>query len=560
MTIFAAGVGPHNLEIDDAAGFMAPIVTSTFRGPRHDVDVQGAGLIAGVLYHVRLDGAAAGDMRIPVDVIARPEVNCLMLRRSWETLGRTMTGVGFSGIRWDTASAGWIPIPHTYFIGQMLYSAEFYLRPALGAARDCNDLQTMDEIAKYYVTMLQQTETVAALLSRPNVTAETKERLALVDRTSRTFVAPFDSQVGEGELYNAQWLHPAALLVRLVTLLPESDRTPAMNVFATEYGPFIIKEHLERYFVQQHMPSLGARPRVGRIAQWELAMQGLRGRDPWDSAMSDIDLWLLSSAAEMLGAHANDPRLVPLTAQQVSMLNLAISTGVRLFQSRRTYYPDTRDFLHSRVGSASYFNGDDVGHPDLAYSGVTSEALPTPDKRAVKQDASWDIGHAYRIPLFLRALYENRKATGSRFPEFKDLQLVVNQYLYRVFNGDFTHPLFHNYFDGGDGWLRVGFNGPGYGNPPSLYCDMHDERRLCLTPGNIVGWGELAFVNPDLAKLERSLIAMAFDESPATHAFRDRYYFYNAPYHLTSIDGALVYGNDLYFVIAEDASMIAPAQ
>jgi hypothetical protein len=119
------------------------------------------------------------------------------------------------------------------------------------------------------------------------------------------------------------------------------------------------------------------------------------------------------------------------------------------------------------VGSASYFNGDYVAHPDYDYSGVTSEKFPSPSEKKTFAGASWDISHAYRLPVFLRALYENRKATASKFPSYHDLQLVVNQYVYRVFDGDYHYPLFHNYFDGSDGWHRVGYNGPDFGYPPS---------------------------------------------------------------------------------------------
>src|SRR5262249_12776559 len=175
---------------------------------------------------------------------------------------------------------------------------------------------TLEEIAQYYVLMLQQTETVGALLSKPNVTSETKERLRSADQSARTFVAPFADQVGEGELFIAQWLHPAALLVRLITLLPEESRSSAMRTFASQYTPFIVSEQLSRFLTQERLTAPGGGPSVARIERWTLALRGLKGQLPWDTAMSDIDLWLLASAAEILGAHANDPRLVPLRAEE----------------------------------------------------------------------------------------------------------------------------------------------------------------------------------------------------------------------------------------------------
>lgn len=558
IQVSASKGGRHTLEINDAPGFRTPVLTKVFTGSRTDLHGNDAGLIPGIEYHFRLDGRDVRDFDLSLNAsFSEPAVNCSMLRGTWEQLGRLKTGVAFSGVQWDITRAHWTVLPHTYLVGASLYNTELYLRPALNAARACNNLQTLDEIAQYYLVMLQQTETVGALLSRPNVTAETKQRLASTDRSARTFAASFGGEVGEGELYNAQWLHPAAQLVRLISLLPEERRTPAMKAFALEYTPFIVSEHLERYFVHESLPAPGGGRPVARIERWKLAMRGLKGDVPWDTAMSDIDLWLLASAAEMLGANANDAALAPLDARQVAMLRSALQTGIRFFQSKRTDYPETKNFQGERAGSASYFNGDYSAHPDYLYSGVTSEKLSSLPVPHVNTGASWDISHAYRLPIFLRALYENRKATGVDFPRYRDLQLVVNQYVYRVFNGDYSHPLFHNYFDGSDGWHRVGFNGLGFGYPPSRYCNMHDEKHPCLAPGSIIAWGQLAFANPDLARLEQALVKLAFDEKAETQAFRDRYYFYDYPYQIIPLEGKQIYGTALYFVIAENAEMIA---
>src|SRR5262249_31894027 len=225
-------------------------------------------------------------------------------------------------------------------------------------------------------------------------------------------------------------------------------------------------------------------------------------------------LWLLASAAQILGANANDPNLAPIDSDKLQMLRSVLQLGVRLFRSQRADYPDTRNFRGERVGSASYFNGEYVADEEYAYSAVTTESFPSVWQRRALPNASWDISHAYRLPIFLRALYENRKATGLDFPKYADLGLVVNQYLYRVFNGDYSRPLFHNFFDGSDGWYRVGYNGAGIGHPPSAYCDQHDTHRPCLTPGNVIAWGQLAFVSPDLARLEQALVRLALEKTP----------------------------------------------
>jgi hypothetical protein len=545
--------GTHTLDVDDSESFHTPVVSKTFRGAKLELHANDEGLIPGITYHLRLDGT-----RVPQDLQLRlagldSRVSCATLHHTWEVTGRLEVGRASSGLNW--AGDHWEIVPHTYLLGEHLYNMALIMSPAMEAARGCGDIQILDEMAQYYIIMLQQTETVGDLLKRPAVHADTIYRLSATDHSARTFSASFGAAGGEGELYNSQWLHPAALLVRIVTLLPQQSRTPSMSKFAAQYAKFIVNDQLERFFYQQRMPPLGGSEVTGRVASWTAIMHGLKGRDSWDTAMSDIDLWLLATAAEMLGAHANDPQLVPIDDRSVAQLRTAVATGIQLFESKRTLYPDTRNFHGDQVGSASYFNGDYAGHPDMAYSAVGGESLPTPEQRKGNPNVSWDISHAWRLPIFLRALYENRKATGVDFPRWIDLELVANQYVYKVFKGDYARPQFRNYFDGTDGWMRVDYNGAGFGNPPSDFCDMHNPRRFCLMPGAILGWENLAFTNADLARLESSLVDLAFATDPAIQIFRDRYFFWNGPYKLNVIDGANVYGSALYLVAAQNASI-----
>jgi hypothetical protein len=88
---------------------------------------------------------------------------------------------------------------------------------------------------------------------------------------------------------------------------------------------------------------------------------------------------------------------------------------------------------------------------------------------------------------------------------------------------------------------------------------MHSDKEPCLMPGSIIGWGQLAFVNPDLARLEQSLVNLAFDDTQQARQFRDRHYFYGSAYQIVgSEENPLkrIYGTALYFVIAENAEMI----
>jgi hypothetical protein len=559
VRVEVTGAGNHKLEIDDAASFRVPVVSLTFQGTSTSLHFQETALIPGIRYRVRLDRQSNTYLLMIGNAeSAPPALNCEVLRRTWREKGRFYTGVAYSQLKWDDGAHRWTPVLPAIPIGEALFNVELMLRPALSAARACNDLETLDEIALYYTAMLEKSEPIGSLLKMPNLLDESRDRMRGSDPSARTFPARFGSdKIGEGELFNSQWLHPAALLVRLISQLPERERTPGMRIFLNRFVPFLVREQLLRFLVDQPLPMLDGHACRGRVGRWELAMQGLHGDRHWDTALSDIDLWLLTSAAEVLGAHANDPENVVIEKENVAELGRALQVGVHFFQSKRAPLIQTANFKGQPVESASYFNGDYDGLPEMRGTAVTGKEFPVDDVAPARQGASWDIGHMYRVAIFLRTLYENRKATGVPFPQYRDLQLVVNQYLYKVFNGDFEHPLFRNNFDGSDGWFRVGYNGPGSGQPPSPFCDMHDVRRLCMTPGSIIGWPELSFVSPDLNHLEQALISMAFDARPATRSFSDRYYYWIDPFRMIDSSAGQICGGAFYAVAAENADRLS---
>lgn len=540
--------GDYRLEIDDAPGFRTPVWTRDIRGKKLEFEASEAGMTPGTDYYVRLNGTGPLK-RLRLSDVAASGVNatCEIQRASWETIGRQMIERR-SAVQWQEGTDRWVVSSGQQPTGLSLYFTELYLRSALESAHFCDDMRLYDEISQYYLLMLQQTVPLG-------VAELQKQVLKTGMMAERTFRAGANL-IGDNELGNAQWLYPAAKLVRLISLLPAGQRSSTMRQFASEYTAFIVDEQLLRFLMRPARPAPGGGRDVSRVGVWELTLKGVKGKRPWDTAMSDTDLWLLSCSAEMLGAHANDPALVQLDEHQVAQLRSALQTGIRLFQSKLTLYPDTTDFQGRRVGSASYFNGDYDSHEEYAFSAVTEANFPSEDQKRAAPNVSWDISHAYRIPVFLRALYESKKATASEFPKIEDMKLLTDQYVYRVFNGDFSRPLFRNFLDGSDTWFRVDL-GKNFGYPPSQFCDMRRSNRLCMAPGDVAGWGLLAFVNPDLAKLEEALVRLAFQTGTDAQQFRDRHYLYWESFGLISANGKRVYGDTLFFLIADNAAMMA---
>src|SRR5262249_33540310 len=147
-----------------------------FRGTHLELRANDFGLVPGLEYYAKFDGdSQIQRFRLMSSMFTDLVANCVILRRTWEKTGRKV-GEAFSGLKWESKSNRWVVVPHTYLLGASLYNAELLLRPALNASRSCGDLQTLDDLAQYYLAMLQQTETVGTLLSRPNALPWIKSR------------------------------------------------------------------------------------------------------------------------------------------------------------------------------------------------------------------------------------------------------------------------------------------------------------------------------------------------------------------------------------------------
>jgi hypothetical protein len=340
----------------------------------------------------------------------------------------------------------------------------------------------------------------------------------------------------------SQFFHPVARLIRVVTLLPEAERTPAMKAFVSQYAPLIVHDHLLRLFY-------GKNQLVDRYWKTMISSPTLPVK-AYASCLTDRELWAIGTAAEMLGANANDPVLVPLRSGEETRLQEVVQLGVTALARVKTYYPDTRNFKGQTVGSVSYFNGIWWKEDEYAFSGYTGASFPTEADKALAPEASWDISHAYRIPVFFRSLYDNKKATGIDFPSVSDVELLTNQLMYQVYQGNFLKPLFNNFLDGSNGWYRVGYVGRGeWGYPPAQYCGSQ-ESLPCMTGGALMGWGLLAFFNPDLEQLEHSLVTLAWRNDPETKSFKDRYFRYVGSYSFQDANGQWQYPVLLLWVLA----------
>jgi hypothetical protein len=311
-------------------------------------------------------------------------------------------------------------------------------------------------------------------------------------------------------------MHPVARLFHLIALLSPATRSPVLQKFVETYAPILVREHLIRvaYETRFHGNPPGL-PDV-LVPLWQASGTDRRYR------MLDRDLWLIATAAEVLEAHRLAPDLVPLFGEEARLRQIA-TAGTAMLRRRTTAHPETKNAAGKRVGSLGYFEGDFDSHPDMIYSGDTTAEYPQGKPPHPAHGVSWDVSHVQRLPVALRSLWDARLTLPGLFPDSSEMVLTINQYLYRAFQGDFSLPLLNNFFDGSDGWFRVGYAGRvNWGYPPVKWCGRPQRGRPCLSRDGFTGWGLLAFISPDLQRLGESVVALAASTVPAAVALRGR--------------------------------------
>ncbi len=464
-----------------------------------------------------------------------PYLNYAYLRRGWEVAGRAWVE-RYSGLRWNDRAKSWEldrQWPYETQVSPQAYYIDYASLGAVNMGYICHDLQLLDEISQFYVVYAHRFTTVGQMRRMASSSMTTTLLNDQGDDSARTLLwiekQPVGSRVRECVLCSSEFFESAALLIRIIALLRESERTPIMRKFVSFYTPLIVQDHLIRLLYEAKWDYWGAKNLPDhQVDIWKaIVASSVRPKLSYQYSMDNKDLSLIAAAAEILGANAHDPGLVPLKPEEKTQLQNAVRTGVALFQKKRTLYPDTKNFRGEVVGSASYFNGDFDDHPENAYTGYSDRSFPTPQDKKVHSGTSRDISHFYRVPVFMRSLYDNKTAAGVDFPSARDVELLTNQLMYRVFKGDFNRPLFNNFFDGSNGWYRVGYHGPHFGYPPAELCDSRSPDRPCLTDGAVQGWGLLASFNPDLMELMHSLAKLAASEDPNARQFKDQHYRYN---------------------------------
>lgn len=470
------------------------------------------------------------------------------LDQSWELKIRTGLTVN-SGLVWDPASREWklrFPLSDEAQKGIAHYASwtATAARVGINIASAYGERDKFDELAKFYSAFLKTYFTTVGELQKAKAPEIKIKLLGPVAGMESARTLPWYWKQPDGSVIlrecdqcNAEYLYPAARLVRGIATLKPTDRTAAMSQFVADYVPLIAKEHLLRLNFAERM------------------RQDMTAGNPYfkKRVMIADEIFDIASAAELLGAYTQDSKLLLLTDGESSKLKELVRVGVERFQLSQTLTKDASGRI-----CASYFNSDYDQHEDMEYARYEGEAFPSPAQKAKPQGISWDISHFSLIPMFLWSLHENRQATGVNFPEQADIEHLGNQYAFHVFEGDYREPLFKNFFDGSDGWFRVSYLGrSNYGIAPSRFCSMFDPSRGCTTIAGIYSWGLLASIDTNIARVQTALVDLAQSTDPSVacfepRCFRERYYRYaDTSMSFLDADAKIQYPPALVVVLSE---------
>ena len=355
---------------------------------------------------------------------------------------------------------------------QSLYDAEILSGTLLTYAARLPDLTLLEALANLYESSLPYLATYA-------------------DGSCYWPADPTVWVFDESILCSCRFLWGCSRLVRAIRALP----------FPSEYllnfagrMTIVILSHLQRWVFGDSVPGRGP----FEVWGWGCAdggdynhsdmidrqMARSLGESPgYCNAVCDWDLLIPAIVAEMR----------PTDGQWLDYLNRATA----LFQSRT-------------VG-AVFDPGAWDDHPEYAYTGYTSETFPTIDQVLSAQGVGWDVGHGQCFFECFTSLYE---AHYTSWPTADVLTAFAQRILDHLWNQDIVYPRFANFWDGTNGWYRVGYHGGDFGYYPGALSSA-------ILTGGYLFWSEFC---PALWDLGQHLRAMYNSSDPTVLQHISRYY------------------------------------
>lgn len=324
----------------------------------------------------------------------------------------------------------------------------------------------------------------------------------------------------EVQLDSAQFLGLlGALATDIVETVPASEQTAAEKSFVTNAATAMATQ-VDNWLSPAYFQHVAARA----------AMTPADARDGKSVYFfEDRDLWFMTTLSDLAELHVSGVRLSGAGAQAFASLRAKhrqIAGLFDLFLARVTLFdgPDGRRAEIDRGYWKSY--GDSryasyVGRDSPAQCATGAQSQPP----RIDPNLGWDISHARRLVPALATFARNRAnlATvfGYRNPAFDPAALqraFANQIVERIWNKNPQFPLFSNFWDGHNGWYRVGYKGA------AGVCQAGVApygMTWSFPTGGYPGWGRF---NATLQSLNQRLFALLDTNDPRATAFFDKFY------------------------------------
>ncbi len=250
-------------------------------------------------------------------------------------------------------------------------------------------------------------------------------------------------------------------------------------------------------------------------ADWLFALRHDLIRDePSDprycAALTDLDLQLAAGVAEVLGALERVDAGSAVTATERAAVGRYFDDFDALFAGRiaRT---SVRTWDGGAAVAAVLDPGSFAEHPEMEFSAYEGATYPTTAQRAAAPSATMDVSHARRFVTVFESLNRHRHLTGRAEPSDETIRQFANQLAYRLFEGNLARPRVRNFFDGANGWYRVGYSGrAGFGYQPWDFTSSAANGA----------YGRWARWNADVGELNRALFTVASSTEPAVVSWR----------------------------------------
>lgn len=194
------------------------------------------------------------------------------------------------------------------------------------------------------------------------------------------------------------------------------------------------------------------------------------------NAALDTDLWIISGVSNYFAALIKNWhwRNYPSSSSnnfadnndKNGILYDYLKSAINLLEYKTTFTRAT-DFSGQPKVGAIFGKNDFDDLINNAYSGYTNSTIyPNANNTSYINGTGWDISHGRRFVSVFSNLHEANKTLQLSFPSATHMTQFTNQFIYKVFNKDFSYPSFSNYFSGQNGWYKVRLN-KGSGHGPS---------------------------------------------------------------------------------------------